>query len=594
MILCVGNYKKKESVYNMAFDAVTVAALTKELSDTFQNTRIYKISEPDQNELILTIKGNSSQYRLLISADASLPLMYLTSENKPAPLTAPNFCMLLRKHLSNAKIISVTQPGLERIIRIELEHLDEMGDLCRKHLIVELMGKHSNIIFTDDKNMIIDSIKHVSHNVSSVREVLPGREYFIPHTQDKRNPFNADRASFSATIADAHEPAGKAIYMNYTGFSPILATEVCHRAGVDADASTSSLSEKEIDALYDAFSALVADVREGRFAPEIIYDGSAPLEYAAVPLTLYHDKTVKLYDSISKLIEDFYREKSVVVRIRQKSADLRKIVTTALERNVKKLDLQKKQLEDTEKKDKFRIYGELINTYGYNVPEGAKSFEALNYYTNETITIPLDPDMTALENGKKYFEKYSKLKRTAESLTGIIEEVSAEVAQLESILTALDIAVDEADLAEIKEELTQSGYIRFKAGTKKQKITSKPFHFVSSDGFDIYVGRNNLQNDRLTFEFANGGDWWFHAKKMPGSHVIVKTEGREVPDRTFEEAARLAAHFSKGRGTDRVEIDYLIRKNVKKPAGAKPGFVVYYTNYSMVIDDDISKIKQVD
>ncbi len=578
----------------MAFDAITVAALTRELSDTFQNTRIYKISEPDQNELILTIKGNSSQYRLLISADASLPLMYLTSENKPAPLTAPNFCMLLRKHLSNAKIISVTQPGLERIIRIELEHLDEMGDLCRKNLVVELMGKHSNIIFTDAEDNIIDSIKHVSHNVSSVREVLPGRKYFIPHTQDKQDPFGVDAGSFAATIAGAHEPAGKAIYMNYTGFSPILATEVCYRAGVDADASTSSLSESEVAALYDAFAALVADVREGRFAPEIIYDGSAPLEYAAVPLTLYHDKTVKPYNSISSLIEDFYREKSVVVRIRQKSADLRKIVTTALERNVKKLDLQKKQFEDTEKKDKFRIYGELINTYGYTVPEGAKSFEALNYYTNETITIPLDPDMTALENGKKYFEKYSKLKRTAESLTGIIEEMSDEVAQLESILTSLDIAVDEADLAEIKEELTQSGYIRFKAGTKKQKITSKPFHFVSSDGFDIYVGRNNLQNDRLTFEFANGGDWWFHAKKMPGSHVIVKTEGREVPDRTFEEAARLAAHFSKGRGTDRVEIDYLLRKNVKKPAKAKPGFVVYYTNYSMVIDDDISKIKQVD
>ena len=578
----------------MAFDAITVAALTRELSDTFQNTRIYKISEPDQNELILTIKGNSSQYRLLISADASLPLMYLTSENKPAPLTAPNFCMLLRKHLSNAKIISVTQPGLERIIRIELEHLDEMGDLCRKNLVVELMGKHSNIIFTDAEDNIIDSIKHVSHNVSSVREVLPGRKYFIPHTQDKQDPFGVDAGSFAATIAGAHEPAGKAIYMNYTGFSPILATEVCYRAGVDADASTSSLSEAEVAALYDAFAALVADVREGRFAPEIIYDGSAPLEYAAVPLTLYHDKTVKAYDSISSLIEDFYREKSVIVRIRQKSADLRKIVTTALERNIKKLDLQKKQLEDTEKKDKFRIYGELINTYGYTVPEGSKSFEALNYYTNETITIPLDPDMTALENGKKYFEKYSKLKRTAESLTGIIEEVSDEVAQLESILTSLDIAVDEADLAEIKEELTQSGYIRFKAGTKKTKTTSKPFHFVSSDGFDIYVGRNNLQNDRLTFEFANGGDWWFHAKKMPGSHVIVKTEGREVPDRTFEEAARLAAHFSKGRGTDRVEIDYLLRKNVKKPAKAKPGFVVYYTNYSMVIDDDISKIKQVD
>ena len=578
----------------MAFDAVTVAALTKELSDTFQNTRIYKISEPDQNELLLTIKGNSSQYRLLISADASLPLLYLTGDNKPAPLTAPNFCMLLRKHLSNAKIISVTQPGLERIVRITLEHLDEMGDLCRKHLIIELMGKHSNIIFTDDKDTIIDSIKHVSHNVSSVREVLPGREYFIPKTQDKEDPLEADSASFAATIANAHMPSSKALYSSYTGLSPILSTEICYRAGVDGDASTSSLSETEIKALYDSFSEVMKAVKEGAFKPEIIYDGSVPLEYAAVPLTIYHEKTVKTYDSISKLIEDFYREKSVVVRIRQKSADLRKIVTTALERNVKKLDLQKKQLEDTEKKDKFRIYGELINTYGYSVPAKSKSFEAVNYYTGETVTIPLDPDMTALENGKKYFEKYSKLKRTAESLTGIIEEVSDEVKQLESILTALDIAVDEADLAEIKEELTESGYIRFKPGTKKQKITSKPFHFVSSDGFDIYVGRNNLQNDRLTFEFANGGDWWFHAKKMPGSHVIVKTEGREVPDRTFEEAARLAAHFSKGRGTDRVEIDYLLKKNVKKPAKAKPGFVVYYTNYSMVIDDDISKIKQVD
>ena len=578
----------------MAFDAVTVAALTKELSDTFQNTRIYKISEPDQNELILTIKGNSSQYRLLISADASLPLMYLTSENKPAPLTAPNFCMLLRKHLSNAKIISVTQPGLERIVRFELEHLDEMGDLCRKFLIVELMGKHSNIIFTDDKGIIIDSIKHVSHNVSSVREVLPGREYFIPKTQDKADPLETTREEFIARITEAHMPAFKAIYSSFTGLSPILGTEICHRAGVDGDASTSSLSASEIESLYKAFSEVITVVKEGAYKPEIIYDGATPLEYAAVPLTVYHDKTVKEYASISALIEDFYREKSVVVRIRQKSADLRKIVTTALERNVKKLDLQKKQLEDTEKKDKFRIYGELINTYGYTVPEGAKSFEALNYYTNETITIPLDPDMTALENGKKYFEKYSKLKRTAESLTGIIEEVSDEVKQLESILTSLDIAVDESDLAEIKEELTQSGYIRYKAGAKKAKITSKPFHFVSSDGFDMYVGRNNLQNDRLTFEFANGGDWWFHAKKIPGSHVIVKTEGREVPDTTFEEAARLAAHFSKGRGTDRVEIDYLLKKNVKKPAKAKPGFVVYYTNYSMVIDDDISKIKQVD
>ena len=261
----------------MAFDAVTVAALKKELSDTFQNTRIYKISEPDQNELMLTIKGNSSQYRLLISADASLPLMYLTDDNKPAPLTAPNFCMLLRKHLQNAKIISVTQPGLERIIRITLEHLDEMGDLCRKHLIVELMGKHSNIIFTDDKDIIIDSIKHVSHNVSSVREVLPGREYFIPKTQDKVDPLNVEKAQFFSIIAGAHAPVSKALYMNFTGLSPILGTEICYRAEVDGDASTSSLSDTETEALYKEFSAVMTAVKEGAFKPESSTTAPFPL-----------------------------------------------------------------------------------------------------------------------------------------------------------------------------------------------------------------------------------------------------------------------------------------------------------------------------
>lgn len=577
----------------MAFDGITVASIVKELSERTQNTRIYKISQPEADELMLTIKGNSTQFRVLLSADASLPLVYITDDNKPAPLQAPNFCMLLRKHLSNAKILSVTQPGLERVIKFELEHLDEMGDVCRKNLIIEVMGKHSNIIFTDDKDNIIDSIKHISHNVSSVREVLPGRQYFIPETGDKLDPLSVSENSFAARMENAHLPIAKALYTSFTGLSPVIAGEIAYRAGLDGDASTSSLSTEDTNALSKAFFGLISQIKEGAFSPYVYYEGNTPKEYAAIPLTIYKDLTEKPFDDISSLLISFYKEKSIVVRIRQKSTDLRKITQTALERNVKKLDLQKKQLEDTQKKDKYRVYGELINTYGYSVPEGSKSFEALNYYTNETITIPLDPDIPVLENGKKYFDKYSKLKRTAESLTGIIEEVSAEVEQLESILTSLDIAVDEQDLVEIKQELTDAGYIRFKAGSKKQKVTSKPFHYVSSDGFDMYVGRNNFQNDWLTFEFANGNDWWFHAKKMPGSHVIIRTNGKEVPDRTFEEAAKLAAYYSKGRGTDRVEIDYLIKKNVKKPAKAKPGFVVYYTNYSMVMDDDISGITYI-
>ena len=575
----------------MAFDGITVAAIVKELSDATLNTRIYKISQPEADELLLTIKGNSTQFRILISANASLPLIYKTEENKTSPVNAPTFCMLLRKHLSNAKIISVTQPGLERIVEFTLEHLDEMGDVCRKKLIVELMGKHSNIIFTDDKGIIIDSIKHISRNISSVREVLPGREYFIPKTDEKKEPLLIDKETFTQMVKNAHLPIQKALYTNLTGFSPIMASEVSFRAKLDSDASTSSLSDAELNDLYDAFEGIVKDIKESNYDFEVMYEGSSPKEYSSLPLTIYSNLRKQKYKSISELLIAYYKEKSTVVRIRQKSTDLRKITQTIYERNVKKLDLQTKQLKDTEKKDKYRIYGELINTYGYNVPANATSFEALNYYTNETITIPLDKDLTAIENGKKYFEKYTKLKRTAESLTEIIKDVQEEVTHLESILTALDIAVDESDLTQIKQELMDSGYIKAKYTGKKEKVTSKPFHYKSSDGFDIYVGKNNYQNDWLTFDFANGNDWWFHAKKMPGSHVIVRTNGKEVPDRTFEEAARLAAFYSKGRGSDRVEIDYLIKKNVKKPAKAKPGFVVYYTNYSMVIDDNIKNLE---
>ena len=577
----------------MAFDGITVSALVKEMSDTFTGLRIYKIAQPEPDELILTIKGNSSQWRLLLCADATLPLVYITQDNKPAPLQAPGFCMLLRKHLSNARIISITQPGLERVIVITLEHLDEMGDVCRKKLIVELMGKHSNIIFTDDNNMIIDSIKHISHNVSSVREVLPGREWFIVNTSEKHDALSGEY-DFADIIKNAHCEAGKAIYMSFTGISPIVASEICFRAGIDSDASTSSLSDDECERLKCEFDKLVDIIRNGTYKPEAVYENGVPTEYAAMPLTMYHDLKAVEYDSISELLEKFYREKSVAVRIRQKSLDLRKITQTALERNVKKLDLQRKQLLDTQKKEKYRVYGELINTYGYSVEEGAESFEALNYYTNETITIPLDPTLSLKDNAKKYFDKYTKLKRTAESLTQIVEEVSTEVEHLRSVMTSLDIAVGEEDLTEIKQELTDAGYIKFKGGKKKEKITSKPFHFISSDGYDMYVGKNNFQNDKLTFDFANGNDMWFHAKKMPGSHVVVRTNGDELPDRTYEEAARLAAYYSSGRNADKVEIDYTIKKNVKKPAGGKPGFVVYYTNYSMAISPDISDIKKGD
>ena len=581
----------------MAFDGITIACLRKELSDRLVGGRITKIVQPEADELLLTIKNNAAQYRLLLSASASLPLVYLTEKNKNAPMTAPGFCMLLRKHLGGGRITAVTQPSLERILRFEIEHLDEMGDLCRKYLIAELMGKHSNLIFCREDGTILDSIKHVSLAVSSVREVLPGRTYFIPHTQDKLDPLTASPAEMIEAVCAKPAPLGKAIYTSLTGFSPAMAEELCHRSFLESARPAAALENRERDMLQHQLLRLMESIKGEDFTPKIYYNGKEPAEFSAVPLTMYEDLDAQSFEDMSGLLESYYAVKNTLTRIHQKSADLRRVVQTALERTRKKYALQLKQLQDTEKREKYKVWGELIHTYGYGVPEGARSMQALNYYTNEEITIPLDSTLTAQENAKRYFDKYGKLKRTFEAVTKLLEETRNEIEHLESIQTALDMALTEEDLAPVREELVEYGYIRRKSGRnsgKKPKLSSRPYHYLSSDGFDIYVGKNNFQNDELTFQFASGNDWWFHAKGVPGSHVILKSEGRELPDRAFEEAGRLAAYYSKNRGGDKVEIDYVEKKHVKKPGGGKPGFVVYYTNYSLVIDSDISALRQVE
>ncbi len=587
----------------MAFDGITVACMAHELNTKLSGGRISKIVQPETDELLLTVKAKEGNVRLLLSASASLPLVYLTEANKTAPMTAPNFCMLLRKHLSGGRILSVAQPSMERVLRFEIEHLDELGDLCRKYLIIELMGKHSNIIFCTQDDQIIDSIKRVSANMSSVREVLPGRPYFIPDTQGKSDPLTIAEADFITLIGAKPTKLAKALYTSLTGLSPVVAEEICHLASLDSDRPANGYESEELLHLYRTLRRYLEPVIAWKqddampgsaFSPSIYYDGKNPVEFSCLPLTLYADCRREPYASASLMLEHYYAEKNTLSRIRQRSTDLRRIVQTALERNVKKYDLQAKQLKDTEKREKYRVYGELINTYGYGVEPGSKSFRALNYYTGEEIEIPLDPQIPVQENAKKYFDRYGKLKRTYEAVTALLKETGEEIEHLRSIQTALDIALKEEDLAEIREELMQSGYIRKRPqNAKRPKITSKPFHYISSDGYDMYVGKNNLQNDALTFQFANGNDWWFHAKGAPGSHVIVRTNGDTLPDSTFEEAARLAAHYSANRDAEKVEIDYVEKKQVKKPNGAKPGFVVYYTNYSMMISPDISGIKEL-
>lgn len=579
----------------MAFDGLTVHAVVNELNTTLSGCRIVKIAQPEDNEIILTIKGSCGQKRLLISANASLPLVYLLSENKPSPDIAPNFCMVLRKHLSNGRIISISQPDFERIIHIDIEHLDEMGDLCKKTLVIELMGKHSNIIFIDDKGMIIDSIKHISGAVSSIREVLPGRDYFVPNTMDKINPLEEiEKQTFVDTIFNKHTTLTKAIYTAFTGVSPVIANEIVYNAGLDGDCSVDSINS--FDSLYDSFNDFICKIKSYKFKPTIFYSGDTPIEFCPLALNIYNNSDKKEFESISEMLRHFYAEKNIVNNIRQRSADLRHILNTALERNSKKLDIQLRQLKDTEKKDKFKIYGELIHTYGYSAKQGDKELNCINYYNNEEITIPLDPLLSPMDNAKKYFDKYNKLKRTEEALGELIENTKMDLEHVNSVLNALDIARTLPDLNQIKEEMALTGLIKKNQSNKrKENSKSKPLHYISSDGFDIYVGKNNLQNDEITFKLGNANDWWFHAKKIPGSHVLLRAKGEvEIPDRAFEEAAAIAAYYSKGSNQTLVEIDYLKRKDVKKPNGAKPGFVVYYTNYSLSIAPSIANLTLAD
>lgn len=570
----------------MAFDGIVISNLSYELNTKLVGGRISKISMPEENELIFTVKNNAKTYRLLISASASLPLVYLTDVNKPAPKVAPAFLMLLRKYIGTAKITDIFQMGLERILCFKLEHLNELGDLSHKCMYVEIMGKHSNIIFTDENNKIIDSIKRISANMSSLREVLPGREYFLPDELKKKDLLNTELEEFTEILKSKEYALSKSIYMNFAGISPLIAEEIVLRASLPSQAPSTSLSELEYTHLFHTIKNLLDDINAHNFSPNIVYRKEEALEFSSVELFSYNGEEYKKYsyNSVSKMLYDFYSSREAFVLNRQKSSDLRRIVNTALERASKKYDLQEKQLQDADKKDIYRVYGDLLNTYGYSLKGGESSFTTENFYDdNKEITIPLDKNKSAKENAKKYYDKYAKLSRTTKALSEEIVNTKNDIEHLLSIQTALDVSSDDESLSQIRQELVDFGYIKKHSSGKQKKSTSHPYHYISTDGYDIYVGKNNYQNEELTFKVATGNDWWFHAKGIPGSHVILKSNNEEdLPDRVYEEAAALAAFYSKAKDSEKVEVDYIQKKNIKKVAGAAPGFVIYHSNWSMV------------
>ena len=580
----------------MAFDGITVHGLVHEFNERLIDGRITKIAQPEKDELLLTIKNEKETFRLVISVNPSLPLIYLTDVNKQSPINAPMFCMLLRKHINNGRILKIEQPDMERVVVFYIEHRNELGDLCTKKLIVELMGKHSNIIFATDEDIIVDSIKHVTPVMSSVRVVMPNQQYFIPKTSDKLNPLTVSKDEFVEKIKNSKGVLYKAIYSSFTGISPVIAQEICNLTDIDSNMPVAEISDDFYTHLYNIYSNMIDDIKNNNFTPVIYYNNDEPVEFNSFNLTLFGDSIEKQLSTINKVIVEFYSQKDRYTRIRQKSATLRHIVDTNLSKDRKKYDLQLRQLKDTEKAEKFKVYGELLTSYSFNVEEGAKSFTTTNFYTGDEITIPLDEHKSAIENANKYFDKYNKLKRTKAALDDIIKETKESIDYLDNISTYIDLATSEDDLTAIREELITSRYINKHVKDKRAKVKSKPLHYISSDGYDIYVGKNNLQNEEVTFKIANANDWWFHAKNMPGSHVIVKlkNDNKEMPDRVFEEAGAIAAFYSKAKGQSSVEIDYIKRKHIKKVAASKPGFVIYHTNYSLVAKPDISNLTLVE
>ena len=579
----------------MAFDGITIACMVHELSEKLVGGRITKISQPEKEEVLLTVKSLTGQHRLFISASASLPLIYLTEENKPAPMTAPNFCMVLRKYLQGGRVVEISQPGLERVIQIKVEHLDEMGDTCIRVLCFELMGKYSNLILCDDKNVILDSLKHVSAVMSSVREVLPQREYFIPVTVEKKDALTTTYEEFAHLAKESRQAPFKMIYQSYTGISPFMAREMCNNADVDDRIMAGDLEDVVVQRLYDAFDQVINKVKMKDYAPCMIMENGKVKEFAVMDIPSYPSEQKQAFDSVSKLLFDFYASKNKEDVMRQKSLNLRKTLQTILERDYKKLDLQKKQLEDAGEREKYKIYGELLNAYGYQLQDGAKEAKVLNYYTNEEVIIPLDENLSIKENAVRFFDKYGKMKRTEEALAVQTKENEAEISYLESVQTFLNLASTKADLQQIQAELSERGFIKKSYDKKNKKVVNKPLHYVMYDEYDIYVGKNNLQNEEVTFKMANGNDWWFHAKGVPGSHVIVKSRNAnpatewDMPDEVFEAAACLAAVYSKNSGQEKAEVDYIRKKHVKRPGGGEAGFVVYYTNFSMMIETNLQR-----
>ncbi|SHJ57846.1 Rqc2 family fibronectin-binding protein [Tepidibacter formicigenes] len=588
----------------MALDGIVIYSLVKELSSKLIGGKIDKIYQPEEDELLFNIRNEGTNYKLLLSSNSSNPRAYITNTyNKENPIKAPMFCMLLRKHLQNGKITNIHQPDFERIIRITIESLDELKIRKTKDLIIEIMGRHSNIILVDnEENKILDSIKRIPLSVSRYRQVLPGQKYINPPSQNKLNPIHEiSKEKFIESLTNNKKALYKSIYSSFEGISPLIAKEICFRSNIDIDINTEYVDSKDFTALYDTFTRLFRQIKNNIFYPCIIIDKrlNKVIDFSCIKLTMYNHYSFIENNSISFILDKYYYEKDIRERINQKSQNLRKNISNKLDRLYNKIKKQKEELLESKNADTYKTYGELITSYIYMIQKGMEEIEVANFYNPESknIKIKLDKRLNPSENAQKYFKKYNKLKNAAIEIKHQLKITNEEIEYLENIILNINNCENLEELEEIKEELVKVGYIKGRSNNKnkdKNNLKTAPYEFISSDGFKIYVGKNNKQNDYLTLKLASNDDIWLHTKNIPGSHVIIKCEGKEVPENTIFEGAMLAAYFSKARMSSQVPVDYTKKKNVKKPSGAKPGMVIYETNstiYVTPLEEEIVKIK---
>lgn len=569
----------------MPFDGVVTKAVADELNTSISGGRIYRIYQPEKDSLVFHIRTGKQNVKLFICSNANSARIHLTEMDFENPASPPMFCMLLRKHLSGARVVNVQSHDYERIITINIEAIDELGDKSIKKLVIEIMGRHSNIILLNPAGKIIDAIKHVDHSMSRVREVMPVRQYIPPPAQEKFIPSKIDFGEFISSVSETDRPFDKILLSSILGFSPVLCREICHRAGIDPDLGLASVNRTKLPDAAKIMTQMVDSWEQSNYSPCVVYDEKTgkPVDFHAVSLT--HYGSFESFPSISNAIDKFYRVREIKNSIKKKASDLNRIVRQNIERCEKKIQIHISTLEKNSNPEIYRLYGELITANIHNLSKGMEKCSLLNYYEPEQtyVEIKLDENRTPQENAQWYFKKYTKAKISRSFAAEQLKLAKTELEYLENVLYSIENA-DSADIIEqIREELRTQGYIHKTNSRRKSAAQSLPLKFISSEGYPIWVGRNNMQNDELTLKRAKTTDMWLHTKNIPGSHVIARIP-EPIPDASLLEAARLAAWFSKARNTTRVEVDYTRIKYVRKPTGAKPGMVIY-TNYNTVIVD---------